>query len=83
MAFTDRLIWVDLEMTGLDPLTHRILEIATVVTDGSLEVVAEGPDLVIAQPEEVLNGMNDWKSVKAKRLLQGLPRRQKYTGGSQ
>ena len=57
---TDRLIWVDLEMTGLDPLTHRVLEIATLVTDGSLEVVAEGPDLVIHQPETVLGGMNDW-----------------------
>jgi oligoribonuclease len=57
---TDRLIWVDLEMTGLDPLTHRVLEIATLVTDGSLEVVAEGPDLVIHQPETVLAGMNDW-----------------------
>jgi oligoribonuclease len=57
---TDRLIWVDLEMTGLDPLTHRVLEIATLVTDGALAVVAEGPDLVIAQPEAVLAGMNDW-----------------------
>ena len=57
---TDRLIWVDLEMTGLDPLTHRMLEIATLVTDGSLDVVAEGPDLVIHQPETVLDGMNDW-----------------------
>ena len=57
---TDRLIWVDLEMTGLDPLTHRVLEIATLVTAGSLEVVAEGPDLVIHQPEGVLAGMNDW-----------------------
>jgi oligoribonuclease len=47
-------------MTGLDPLTHRVLEIATLVTDGSLEVVAEGPDLVIHQPETVLAGMNDW-----------------------
>jgi oligoribonuclease len=59
-ASTDRLIWVDLEMTGLDPLTHRVLEIATLVTDGSLEVVAEGPDLVISQPETVLVGMNAW-----------------------
>jgi oligoribonuclease len=56
----DRLIWVDLEMTGLDPLTHHVVEIATLVTDGSLSVVAEGPDLVIAQPESVLDGLNDW-----------------------
>jgi oligoribonuclease len=60
MAYTDRLLWVDLEMTGLDPCSHRILEIATLVTDGSLELLAEGPDLVIFQPPEVLEGMNDW-----------------------
>ena len=52
--------WVDLEMTGLDPDAHRILEIATIVTDADLRVIAEGPEIVIHQPEEVLAGMNDW-----------------------
>jgi oligoribonuclease len=54
------LVWIDLEMTGLDPDTCHILEIATVVTDASLRVVAEGPDLVVHQPESALAGMNAW-----------------------
>ena len=48
----DRLVWVDLEMTGLDPADCAIVEIATLVTDGALEILAEGPELVIHQPEE-------------------------------
>lgn len=60
MPHTDRLVWIDLEMTGLDPLAHRILEIATLVTDGNLELLAEGPDIVIAQSDAVLADMNDW-----------------------
>lgn len=56
----DRLVWVDLEMTGLDPTTCTIVEIATIVTDANLEVVAEGPSLVIHQPDEVLATMNDF-----------------------
>ncbi|MDP8970964.1 MAG: oligoribonuclease [Actinomycetota bacterium] len=51
------LVWVDLEMTGLDPERDAVLEIATVVTDAALERVVEGPDLVIAQPEDVLARM--------------------------
>ena len=54
------LIWIDLEMTGLMPDTDQIIEIATVLTDNDLNVVAEGPDLVIQQPEEVLARMDDW-----------------------
>jgi oligoribonuclease len=50
---------MDLEMTGLDPARHVIVEIATLVTDDELEIVAEGPDLVIHQPPEVLAGMED------------------------
>ncbi len=50
---------MDLEMTGLDPGRHAIVEIATLVTDDELEVVAEGPDLVIHQPPEVLRAMDD------------------------
>ena len=50
---------MDLEMTGLDPARHAIVEIATLVTDDDLQVVAEGPDLVIHQPPDVLGGMDD------------------------
>ncbi len=53
------LVWLDLEMTGLDPSRHAILEIATLVTDDELELVAEGPDLVVHQPPEILEGMDD------------------------
>lgn len=55
-----RLIWIDLEMTGLDTDNDSILEIATVVTDGALEVLAEGPELAIAHPLERLEAMDDW-----------------------
>ena len=51
------LVWLDLEMTGLDPARHVIVEIATIVTDDELEIVAEGPDLVVHQPPEALTGM--------------------------
>lgn len=54
------LIWMDLEMTGLDPETHVIVEIATLVTDDNLEIVAEGPDLVIHQSDDVLARMDDF-----------------------
>jgi oligoribonuclease len=52
------LVWVDLEMTGLDPESCQIVEIATIVTDDALEVVAQGPNLVIHQPLEVLEAMD-------------------------
>lgn len=51
------LVWIDLEMTGLDPDRDGIVEIAVIVTDGSLEQVVEGPDLVINQPQRLLEGM--------------------------
>jgi oligoribonuclease len=60
MARNELIVWIDLEMTGLDPNLHRIIEIATLVTDSSLRIVAEGPDLVIFQPDSVLAQMNDW-----------------------
>ncbi|MFI4869053.1 MAG: oligoribonuclease [Steroidobacterales bacterium] len=60
MANHEYLIWIDLEMTGLMPDTDQIIEIATVLTDNALNVVAEGPDLVIQQPEEVLARMDSW-----------------------
>jgi oligoribonuclease len=56
----NRLIWVDMEMTGLDPDRDRILEVALVVTDGQLDTVAEAPVLVVHQPEAVLDAMDDW-----------------------
>jgi len=55
-----RLIWIDLEMTGLDPDSDRIIEIATIVTDDQLEEVAVGPVLAIATPERVLAAMDEW-----------------------
>lgn len=51
---------MDLEMTGLDAASDRIVEIATIITDDDLEIVAEGPDLVIHQPEEILATMGDF-----------------------
>lgn len=56
----NHLIWLDLEMTGLDPSHDRILEIATLVTNDDLVVIAEGPVLAIHQPEHVLAGMDAW-----------------------
>src|SRR3989338_10312029 len=53
----NRLVWIDLEMTGLDPKKDVILEIATIVTDLNLITIAQGPDIVIYQPDSVLNGM--------------------------
>lgn len=60
MSAMGNLIWIDLEMTGLDPDQDQIIEIATIVTDGDLNVVAQGPALVIHQPEAVMAAMNDW-----------------------
>lgn len=58
----DNLIWIDLEMTGLDTDQDHVIEIATVITDGDLNVVAEGPVLAIHQPEEVLARMDAWNT---------------------
>lgn len=55
-----RLIWIDLEMTGLDTDRDSILEIATVVTDSELNVLAEGPELAIAHPLDALEAMDEW-----------------------
>lgn len=59
-ADANNLIWLDLEMTGLEPEKDLILEIATVVTDGELRVLAEGPCLAIHQSDAVLDGMDPW-----------------------
>ena len=55
-----RLIWLDMEMTGLDPQKERIIEVAVVVTEPDLTVVAEGPVLVIHQPDSLLDAMDSW-----------------------
>lgn len=60
MPSGDFLIWIDLEMTGLQPATDEILEIATVVTDADLEVVAEGPVIAIHHSDVVLERMDEW-----------------------
>ncbi|MCU0655313.1 MAG: oligoribonuclease [Polyangiaceae bacterium] len=57
---TDVLVWMDMEMTGLYPERDRVIEVATVLTDGHLNELAAGPELVISQPEEVLGAMDDW-----------------------
>ncbi len=56
------LIWIDLEMTGLVPEKDRIIEIATIVTDQQLRILAEGPVFAVSQPEALLLGMDDWNT---------------------
>lgn len=57
---SNHLIWIDMEMTGLNPDTDRIIEIALVITDSQLNIVAEAPVLVISQPVSILDGMDKW-----------------------
>jgi oligoribonuclease len=61
-ADANNLIWIDMEMSGLVPDTDRILEIALLVTDAQLNIVAEGPVLVVHQPDEVLAAMDSWNT---------------------
>jgi oligoribonuclease len=63
----NNLIWIDMEMSGLSPDNDHIIEVALVVTDSQLNVVAQAPVLVVSQPEAVLEGMDNWnKSTHAK-----------------
>lgn len=55
-----RIVWVDLEMTGLDIDKHHILEIACLVTDANLNIIAKGPNIIIHQSDEILSNMNEW-----------------------
>ncbi|NLY13312.1 MAG: oligoribonuclease [Gammaproteobacteria bacterium] len=62
MYSAQNLIWIDLEMTGLDPDNDLIIEMATIVTDSQLNILAEGPVLAIHQSDEVLAGMDEWNT---------------------
>jgi len=55
-----KLVWIDLEMTGLDPEKERIIEMATIITDSELNTVAEGPVIAINQPDSLLDAMDEW-----------------------
>jgi oligoribonuclease len=60
----DNLIWVDMEMTGLDPERDRVIELATVITDSDLKILAEGPVLAIHQSDAVLDSMDEWNTTQ-------------------
>ena len=58
----NEMVWIDLEMTGLDIEHESIIEIATIITDGNLNIIAEGPNLAISVNEELLEGMDEWNT---------------------
>ncbi|MGO1500223.1 MAG: oligoribonuclease [Marinobacter sp.] len=60
MSAGNYLVWIDLEMTGLDPEKERIIEMATIITDSELNLVAEGPVVAINQPDSLLEAMDEW-----------------------
>ena len=62
MLNAQNLIWIDLEMTGLDPDRDQIIEMATIVTDSQLNVLAEGPVIAIHQSDDILAGMDEWNT---------------------
>jgi oligoribonuclease len=62
MKDVDNLVWIDLEMTGLDPARDHVIEIATVVTDKQLNILAEGPVVAIHQEDAILDGMDEWNT---------------------
>lgn len=60
--YSENLVWMDLEMTGLDPELERILEIATIITDSNLNIVSQGPVIVVKQSEKLLASMDEWNT---------------------
>ncbi|WP_227370159.1 oligoribonuclease [Halomonas sp. M20] len=58
----DLLVWIDLEMTGLDPNKERIIEVATLITDNDLKLIAEGPVIAVKQPDSLLEAMDSWNT---------------------
>jgi len=60
MSAGNHLVWIDLEMTGLDPEKERIIEMATIITDSELNLVAEGPVIAVHQPDSLLDAMDEW-----------------------
>ncbi|XP_072342762.1 small fragment nuclease [Scyliorhinus torazame] len=59
-SMAKRMVWVDLEMTGLDIEKDKIIEMACIITDSDLNILAEGPHLIVNQPNELLDGMSEW-----------------------
>ncbi len=66
MSRKTNMVWIDMEMTGLDPEKNRIIEIATIITDKRLNIIAEGPNLIIHQPQSVLKRMDNWNKKQHK-----------------
>lgn len=81
-ANENNLIWIDLEMTGLDPERDRIIEIATLVTDANLNILAEGPTIAVHQSDEQLALMDDWNVRTPYRQRAGRARESEHDGRS-
>lgn len=60
MPLAEKLVWIDMEMTGLDPVSDHILEISCIITNPDLEIFQEGPQLIIHQTDSILSSMNEW-----------------------
>ncbi|XP_077596779.1 small fragment nuclease isoform X3 [Stigmatopora nigra] len=79
-TFSQNIVWVDLELTGLDIENDKIVEMACLITDSNLNILAEGPNLIINQPDEVLESMSEWcKEHHMKSGLTQAVRRSKVT----